>query len=439
MKAILNIHSEYSQWFLEFFNFRNPYTLPFVAKPLAYHLLDFCSNLKIDEVLILDYLYNERLAQQFNKSSLWYPKLKYIGVKTIPNVKHLVDFHHKFCENDDTLVLNGLFFIGGSSNHLESQEQLIQALEPANTSPTSSGIYLYRRDGLFKVKLPGITQLNSIQDYFNLNLSLLKPHRPCSLPGYAQKDGVVFGINPVIMPGSYFSTLPPAEQPLSEDEQEVKLLFGDNVRLERNCTFQGPVIIGSNVVIDEMVHVERSIILDNSYISYDLEIKDKIIEAHTIIDPISQAKVTIERNDLLASAYPHIGNKIYNFIGICFDYLLTIWLVLHLSFCYTIFLLFFFSWTTHSKYWFFKLSLDKYTGAFQCLKGRKKLVGYAYPPAQAALFTYTESISDSTDTVQLLIDDQYFQNHNTFFFRIALLFSILIKRLFQSNAHLPVY
>lgn len=438
MKAILNIHSEYSQWFLEFFNFRSPYTLPFVAKPLANHLLDFCSNLKIKEVLILDYLYNDKLAHQFNQSSLWYPKLTYMGVKTIPNVRHLIDFHHHFCDGDDTLILNGLFFIGGSPNQLESQEQILEVLEPADTSSSSSGIYLYNKDGIFKVKLPGITQLDSIQSYFNLNLSLLKQHRSCSLPGYKTKEGVIFGINPIIMPGCHFSTLAPPAPDLPEEDQEIKLLFGDNIRIERNCSFEGPAIIGSNVVIDENVHVERSIILENTYISNDLEIIDKIIEANTVIDPLKQVKVTFDNKDLLSNAHPHILERISTFIGKCLDYLLAIWLTIHLSICYSIFLFFFFSWTTYSKYWFFKLSLDKFIGTFQCLKGHRKLVGCAYPPNQAALFTYTESISDMTDSVQLLIDDQYFQKHNSFMFRIAIVLTILIRRLFQNNVHHPL-
>ena len=435
MKAILNIHSEYSQWFLEFFNFRSPYTLPFVAKPLANHFLDFCSNLKVKEVLILDYLYNEKLANQFNKSSLWYPKLTYMGVKTIPNVRHLVDFHHHFCENDDILILNGLFFVGGSPDQSESQEQIMNRLEPADTPPTSAGIYLFHQNTLFKVRMPNVCKLDSIQDYFNVNLSLLKPNRPCSLPGYKTRDGIVFGINPVIMPDSHFSTLPPSSSPLSEQKQEIMLLFGDNVRLERNCTFEGPAIIGSNVVIDENVHVERSIILDNTYISYELEIKDKIIEGNTIIDPLSQEKLTIESKDLLSTAYPRMGEKICTFFGKCLDYLMAIGVALHLSLCYSFFLFFFFSWTKHSRYWFFKLSLDKFSGIFQCLKGRKKLVGTAYPPAQSALFTYTESVSNLTSPVQLIIDDQYFQTHNSFSFRLSIILTILIRRLFSSNDH----
>ena len=283
------------------------------------------------------------------------------------------------------------------------------------------------------MRLPNEKTLSSIQDYFNLNLSLLKNHQQCSLPGYKTQEGIVFGINPIIMPDCSFSTIPLAAQADSPEKQEVKLLFGDNVRLERNCDFEGPAIIGNHVIIEENVHVKHSIIFDNSYLSHDLELIDKIVESNTVIDPINNIKLVIEEDRLLASTKPHLCKRAFNYIGRCMDYIFALWLMIHLLICYSFFLCFCFSWTSYSRFWFCKFSLDKFTGVLQCLRGQKKLVGCAYPPSEAALFTYSESLQNTSDPLQLQLDDQYFKSHDNVWFRLSIILSILIRRFFQHN------
>ena len=68
MKAIINLFCERDSWFHEFFSFRSPITLPITGKPLAHHLMDFCSNLQIEKVLLLDYCYDQSIQEQFNDS-----------------------------------------------------------------------------------------------------------------------------------------------------------------------------------------------------------------------------------------------------------------------------------------------------------------------------------------------------------------------------------
>jgi NDP-sugar pyrophosphorylase family protein len=433
MKAIINLFSERDSWFHEFFRLRSPITLPITGKPLAHHLMDFCSNLQIEKVLLLDYCFDESIQKQFNDSYQWYSHLEYMGAKTIPNVQKLLMFHHNYCGDDDILILNGLFFVGGAPNEKEEDwknnvKQIKNRLEPAETQPVGSGIYYYHNHILNRVRIPQEKPIQSIQDYFNLNLSLLRDSQQCSLPGYKSQDNIIFGSTPVIMRGCTFN-----EDEEGQPSPKHTILIGDNVRIENDCTLKGPLIIGNNVIMDEGVHIERSIICDNTYISNDLEIIDKLIDRNVIIDPYKNVKVVLDEQELSGDTRAHVKNYFLSAIHATFNYVMSIAVAIHLFICYAIFLCIFFAWTSHSKRWYYKLSLDKAIGVLQCLACRKQLVGRRYPPAESAVFTYSETIQSSQDPIQCQMDDQYFLAHDSIRFRFSIIMTTLIMRIFQHD------
>ena len=162
MKAIINLFSERDSWFHEFFNLRSPLMLSVAGKPLAHHLMDFCSNLQIEEVLLLDYCFDESIQAQFNDSYQWYSHLEYMGAKTIQNVQKLLTFHRLYCGKDDILILNGLFFIGGAPNEKEEDwknnvKQIQNSLEPTEMQPCASGIYYYQNQMLSRVRMKNLS------------------------------------------------------------------------------------------------------------------------------------------------------------------------------------------------------------------------------------------------------------------------------------------
>ena len=433
MKAIINLFSERDSWFHEFFNFRSPITLPITGKPLAHHLMDFCSNLQIEQVLLLDYCYDESIQEQFNDSYQWYSHLLYMGAKTISNVPKLLTFHRKYCGDDDIIILNGLFFIGGAPNEKEEDwknniKQIQNSLEPTEAQPTGSGIYYYHNHVLYRVRIPQEKPIQSIQDYFNLNLSLLRDSQHCSLPGYKSQDNIIFGSTPVIMRGCSFN-----EDEEDQHSPKHTILLGDNVRIENDCTLKGPLIIGNNVILDKDVHVERSIIFDNTYISNDLEIIDKLIDRNVIIDPYKNVKVILDEQELSGDTRTQVRSYFRTAVHATFNYIMSIAVAIHLFICYAIFLCFFFGWTLRSKRWYFKFSLDKVSGVLQCLVWRKRLVGCANPPGDSAVFTYSESIQSSPELMQRQMDDQYFLAHDSIRFRFSIIMTILIMRIFQPD------
>jgi len=438
MKAIINFFCERDSWFHEFFSFRSPLTIPFAVKPLAHHLLDFCSNLQIEEVLLLDYRFDDSLAEELNTSYQWYPKLKYMGAKTIQNVRKLLPFHRSFCGDDDILILNGFFFIGGAPNQTEEDWKknvvnIKNSLEPCAPQPTGSGIYYSHNNELFIVRIPQIRQIHSIQDYFNLNLSIIDSDQQCSLPGYDSHDGIIFGSNPVIMSGCSFN------EDDNQSSSKHTILIGDNVRIEHDCALKGPAIIGNNVILDTGVHLERSIIFDNTYISNDLELIDKIVNLKTIINPFTNAIFVQDDDSLTGDTRTRIKQFFLGSVRSAFNYVMACILAIHLFICYVFFLCFFFAWTTRSKRWYFKFSLDKVPGVLMCLGRRKDLVGCMFPPdnsGNSAVFTYSEAIQSLPDPTQWHLDDQYFLAHDSIRFRFSIITTILITRIFQHDDHI---
>ena len=435
MKAIINLFSEKDSWFHEFFNLRSPLTLPVAGKPLAHHLMDFCSNLQIEKVLLLDYCFDESIQRQFSNSYQWYSQLEYMGAKTISNVQKLMVFHKFFCGNDDILVLNGLFFVGGAPNETEEDwkknAKLIRnSLEPTELQPTGSGIYYYHDHVLSRVRIPQEKPIRSIQDYFNLNLFLLSNSQQCSLPGYKSFDNIIFGSTPVIMRGCTFN-----EDDAGQTSPKHTILLGDNVRIEHDCTLKGPLIIGNNVILDKDVHVERSIIFDNTYLSNDLEIIDKIVDRNVIIDPYKNVKLVLDEPELSGDTSAPIKNYFISGVHAVFNYVMAIPVAIHLFICYAIFLCFFFAWTSRSKRWYIKFSLDKVSGVLQCLICQKQLVGCFNPPGNSAVFTYSESIQSVPSPTQRQLDDQYFLAHDSIWFRFSIIMTTLIRRVFQQDEY----
>jgi NDP-sugar pyrophosphorylase family protein len=440
MKAIINLFSERDSWFHEFFNLRSPLMLSVAGKPLAHHLMDFCSNLQIEEVLLLDYCYDESIRAQFNDSYQWYSHLEYMGAKTIPNVQKLLTFHRLYCGKDDILILNGLFFIGGAPNEKEEDwknnvKQIQNSLEPTEMQPCASGIYYYHNQMLSRVRIPQEKPIRSIQDYFNLNLSLLIDSRQCSLPGYKSRDNIIFGSTPVIMRGCTFN-----EDDAGVASPKHTILLGDNVRIEHDCTLKGPLIIGNNVIMDNGVHVERSIICDNTYLSNDLEIIDKIVDRNVIIDPYKNVKLVMDETELSGDTSAHVKNYVLGFVHAVFNFVMAIPVTIHLFICYAIFLCFFFVWTSRTKRWYFKFSLDKVPGVLQCLVFRKQLVGCINPPdGNSAVFTYSEFIQSGQSSAQRQIDDQYFLAHDSIKLRFSIIMTTLIRRIFQHDEYINKY
>ena len=128
--------------------------------------------------------------------------------------------------------------------------------------------------------------LTSLQDYFDLNMSMVKGEISRYLtPGYRRQDQAYLGYN-VIYPAAASLTPP--------------LMIGNQVRL-RGLSNVGPnAILGNRVIVDRQAEVRDSLILDGTYLGAGIEVQGRIVAGRRLIDPSDGTALDIEDTHLLA-------------------------------------------------------------------------------------------------------------------------------------------
>ena len=138
-----------------------------------------------------------------------------------------------------------------------------------------------------------LTPLETAKDYHALNMRLVGGE--CLryvVPGYeVTSDGCHVGFN-TVMPASAKFMAP--------------VMIGNDTRIQP-LTDVGPnAIIGNHVVIDTQTEVSESIVMDNTYVGRNLEIKGKIVSANRLIDPETDTCLELDDPWLLDSIKPSV-------------------------------------------------------------------------------------------------------------------------------------
>lgn len=132
--------------------------------------------------------------------------------------------------------------------------------------------------------------IRDISHYYELNMTVVKQemHRYVS-SGYSSVDGASIGYN-VITPPSVTLTPPFA--------------IGNDCRIGALCSIGAGSVISDHVLIDRQCEVSDSIILSDTYVGCNLEIKGKIVSGNRIIDPSDGSFLDIEDPWLVSGTRP---------------------------------------------------------------------------------------------------------------------------------------
>lgn len=128
----------------------------------------------------------------------------------------------------------------------------------------------------------------SLKAYFDLNMRMVRGE--CARyvsPGYLTKDAAHVGFNVIIPPAA--NVQPP-------------LVIGNDTRLSALTNIGPDVVIGERCIVDQQSDLTRCVILDGTYIGRNLEIRDKIVAGHRLIDPADGTVLNVDDPWLLASA-----------------------------------------------------------------------------------------------------------------------------------------
>lgn len=79
------------------------------------------------------------------------------------------------------------------------------------------------------------------------------------------------------------------------------IFIGSNSEIKMDVKIAGPVVIGDNVTIDSGTHLSNSIVLNNTYIGKELDIKDSIIFKNLLINTTKDFGIYIIDNFILST------------------------------------------------------------------------------------------------------------------------------------------
>lgn len=237
MKAIIVPYADMQKcsWAMEFFPDHSIAALPVCGKPFLAYQLDQCARDGFKQVLVADWAFDQKLAKYLDDGSKWGMEVKYTGCGDDMSEKTLKRLHAGFIGDDEPVFIR--------ENTLAGQ------------------------------------CLDSLQNYFSLNFSLLHNPGDCVLPGYSSEKGVFAGMNVVIKP---------------HVEVASPVVLGDNVLLERGVRLEGDVILCEGTVLDKGTRMRNTIVFDGTYVGSSMDIDGKIVTGRRIIDPSINAFVDLD-------------------------------------------------------------------------------------------------------------------------------------------------
>jgi len=278
MRACLYIGYHGNEWIWDMFPGRSPGELPLAGKSWTRHAIDICSQLEAREAFVADAFFHDDLQQRLGDGSYWsFDKLQAFKCETVSSPRELIAKHAELRSDEDLL-----FFWGQVLPDVADVDGILRELLPVEENGDGDalpdGIYLLRDGVLNRCDVP-LLRMDTIKNYFELNLRLLKAPGIYNLPGYSSEQGFGIGQNVIMMPNCRI---------------DLPVIILDDSYLGRSVRLAGEVVIGKNVLIENYSVIKRSVIFDNTFIGRSTEFVDKIVCGNRIIDAFSGAYVDVE-------------------------------------------------------------------------------------------------------------------------------------------------
>lgn len=268
--------------------------LPLGNRPLLEYWLEWCSDMHILDIrLVLDDG-AKQIEEYVGSGESWGLQVTY-GFHR--NQNDPVHFLKRFSSDD---LLQGLMHVTGpafprktgmQSRHPESGKTLAyinegRALCVLSRDPAFLEAWIKGQTDLsthqpdqFESLGREIVPLESLKDLYEINMSLVQGEVQNYLqPGYYDKDNVIIGYNVITPPTATLS---------------APLIIGNDCRISPMTSIGPNAVVGSHVLIDRQSEISDSVILSGTFIGQGMEIRSKIVFGNTVIDPYSQAVVTI--------------------------------------------------------------------------------------------------------------------------------------------------
>jgi len=313
--------------------------LPVGSRPLLSYWLELCVDLNITDVQIILGQAAEYIEMFCGNGEKWGLNINYSLIRA-------EDDPQSYLSRDAERWSDGLLYIGEAlfpRRRADFTPEKLQSLfegccanhdsQPAFFISRDSGIidrFIHDKNcGNMACRAAesaglDLTFINDVTHYYRLNMEIVRNEMGRYLSsGYSSLDGASIGYNVITPPSVTFT--PP-------------LAIGNDCRIGAISTIGPGVVVSDHVLIDRQCEISDSIILSDTYVGRNLEIKGKIVAGNRIIDPEDGTCLEIEDPWLVAQTRPrnHMRDLLRAVFGWEFALLLVILQFIPFVFFYSI-------------------------------------------------------------------------------------------------------
>ena len=130
--------------------------------------------------------------------------------------------------------------------------------------------------------------IDSLEEYWNLNMRLCKYDVIESNAGEKLKEGIF------VHPSVKFNDL-------QIENFKPPIIIGENTTICKGVKLEGPLVLGKELYIDEKASLSKSVVLSNTYIGKDVEIKDSVVNKNYHLSVSSNFGMYVDDDKVLKS------------------------------------------------------------------------------------------------------------------------------------------
>ena len=272
------------EWFDDIYPGRSVAELPVAGRRGIDYALECARRFDVACVEVLDWRFSSRLASDFSGPTNIGRPVHYIG-REGPLPRSLDDLFGQGTPLTQD-IKDGLVVVWGPclSGHSPG-EVALEPLKDSELANTPPGVYR-REGGRWMRVMPRGLVIRNTKSWLRMNIAVLNSPDVFTLPGYSADKDVHIGRNVVMEYGTKVTG--PA-------------LLNDDCWCARNVEIDRDVIMGSGSFVGEGTHLSRTVVCDDTYVGAGLDLTDKIVVGHRIIDAVSGAWTDVEEQGLVRS------------------------------------------------------------------------------------------------------------------------------------------
>ncbi|MEI6891097.1 MAG: NDP-sugar synthase [Pontiella sp.] len=280
--------------------------LPVANRPMLDYWLEACTGFGVRSVRVILGEGAKKVEDYIATGDRWNMVVEYVFSRSTESREDYLRAISADCKNG-LVFFGGPFFLrkgqGFRSEHYSGlsacchtrheEPYFIYATNEAELEKLLSGGNLATR-GLNEIQLHPFI-IESVGDYYTLNMKMVAGEFSRYVTaGFSAGDGNSIGFNVRTPPSSHL---------------ETPVLVGDNCRFGAMTTVGPNAIIANHVIVDAYSELTDCLILDDTYIGRNLEIRKKIVSGNRIIDPSDGTAIQIDDAWLVARNRPDMRTE----------------------------------------------------------------------------------------------------------------------------------